>query len=214
MKRRSIVFALSLAVMMAVISLPALAQETGQREKSKGWAARKLRVEGSPSSFDIQPNSEVVPDLIFASEVSRVINVTPIDRAKEIRRRALVGTWVVKIAQSESGLPPFNALQVFHEGGTFTEVSDLLSTLTETPAMGVWDIDPTDRYLLTFQLFVFDENKTPVGMVRVRCRITLVNLNEFTAEAVVDFIDPDGNIILGIDKTPFTGKRIQPLPLN
>lgn len=218
MNRRTVVYALSMMILAMMCSLSALGQEVENREKSKGWAARKQlaegRAAGQPLGADLQPIGVEAQGLAIVSDGLRLIAVTPIERAKEIRRRALVGAWYVNIPQSETGLPPFNALQVFHDGGTFTEVSDLLATLTETPAMGVWDIDPVDKYLLTFQLFVFDENRAPVGMVRVRCRITLINLNEFSAEGVVDFIDPDGNVILAIDKTPFTGKRIHSLPVN
>ncbi|HYE74743.1 MAG TPA: hypothetical protein VEF04_15500 [Blastocatellia bacterium] len=123
----------------------------------------------------------------------------------------IVGTWYINIPTSNGGLPPFNALQTFHDGGTFTESSDLLITQTEGPAFGVWS-GKGWFYNLTFQLFVFDpENKVPVGMVRVRVAIRLLNQDELAGDTVVDFIAPDGTIELGIDGGPFTGKRIKVL---
>ncbi|MGH9936406.1 MAG: hypothetical protein ACREAM_09175 [Blastocatellia bacterium] len=92
-------------------------------------------------------------------------------------------------------------------------MSDLLPTLTESTAHGVWDLDG-DRYLLTFELFVFGDRKAPAGIIRVRCSIRLVKPDELTAEAVVDFIEPDRTVALDIDRTPFTGKRIRPLSLK
>ena len=85
--------------------------------------------------------------------------IDAIEAAKEARRKALVGAWRIHVPQSAGGLPPFNALHVFHTGGTFTEVSDLLPGLAETPAKGVWELEG-DHYLLTFELFVFDGEKT------------------------------------------------------
>lgn len=134
-----------------------------------------------------------------------------VDRGREANMKALAGTWLIDIPQPATGLPPFRALQTFHADGTFTETSDLLATLTEGPAHGVWDYDGV-KYNLTFQLFVFDENRNPAGIVRVRCAIKLVNPDELVADSAVDFIDPDGNVIADIDSSPFTGKRIKIVP--
>ena len=126
----------------------------------------------------------------------------------------LVGAWYINIPQSNGGLPPFNALHTFNDGGTFTESSDLLVTQTEGPAFGVWK-GKGARYNLTFQLFVFDpEKKESVGMVRVRATIRMISHDEFVADSVVDFIAPDGTIEKGIDGGPFYGKRIKVLPAN
>jgi hypothetical protein len=126
----------------------------------------------------------------------------------------IVGTWSVHIPTSNTGLPPFNALQTFHDGGTFTESSDLLITQTEGPAFGVWKGNG-HRYNLTFQLFAFDpDKKESVGMVRVRAFIRMISDDEFEAESVVDFIAPDGTIEKGIDGGPFTGKRVKVIAPN
>lgn len=130
------------------------------------------------------------------------------------RPEPLVGTWYVNIPTSNGGLPPFNALQTFNDGGTFTESSDLLVTQTEGPAFGVWKGNGA-RYNLTFQLFIFDpEKKESVGMVRVRAVIRMISNDEFVADSAVDFIAPDGTVEKGIDGGPFHGKRVKVLPVN
>ena len=83
------------------------------------------------------------------------------------RPEPLVGTWLIDVTKSDGGFPPFRALHTFHDGGTFTEVSDLLAQLGETPAHGVWN-GKGSRYNLTFELFVFDPDKKPVGRPRPR----------------------------------------------
>lgn len=124
----------------------------------------------------------------------------------------LVGTWVMHVPAAD-GAPAFDALHTYTNDGTMTETSDLLGQLNEGPAHGVWSGKKND-YLVTFELFVFDENQQPAGRVRVRCAFHLSGEDQLTAQAFVDFIEPDGNVIPNIGATPFTGKRmkVQPVP--
>jgi len=211
-KRIFLTFMFAAAFVLAATE--AFAQTTV--EKTTGWSAR---MSGARASQDRLPSRQNDADSerrtgeqdFRAPNSGGILDI--IEREKEARRRALVGAWKISIPESASGLPPFKAFHTFHYGGTFTEVSDLLPALNETPAHGVWDVDG-DKYLLTFELFVFDDKKAPIGIVRVRCSIRLVKADELAAEAVVDFIEPDGTAALDIDRTPFTGKRISPLPLK
>lgn len=199
------------AAAFALATTEAFAQ--GAAEKTNGWAARALGALASQSASASRQSDDPFDRLTGDQEAIASGFLDVIESAKEARRRALVGTWRIDIPTSAGGLPPFKAYHTFNYGGTFTEVSDLLPTLTESPAHGVWDLDG-EKYLLTFELFVFDDKKAPAGRVRVRCSIRLVNPNELAAETVVDFIEPDGTVALGIDSGPFTGKRIRPLPLK
>ncbi|MDX2034109.1 MAG: hypothetical protein SF339_25770 [Blastocatellia bacterium] len=199
---------LLLTGMTAMFATAAFAQ--GAQEKGSGWASRAAGARATPdreaSDFDAAAGTaRIREDALPASGF-----LDAIEREKEARRKALVGTWRVSIPASAGGAPAFNAYQTFHQGGTFTEFSDLLPTLTESPAAGAWDLDG-DRYLLTFELFIFDDKQAPVGMIRVRCSIRLVNADEIAAEAIVDLIEPDGKVTLDIDRTPFTGRRVKPL---
>lgn len=204
-----------LAVMFGCINV-SLAQSTASNESKGRWsraiAAAKERAQ-SGTEKDSQNraervNQQTAVDLNDDSEASTESFGWFQSKPKP---EPLVGTWYINIPTSNTGLPPFNALHTFHDGGTFTESSDLLITQTEGPAFGVWK-GKGSRYNLTFQLFVFDpENKVPVGMVRVRVAIRLLSQDELVGDTVVDFIAPDGTVELGIDGGPFTGKRIKVL---
>ncbi|HRQ42135.1 MAG TPA: hypothetical protein PLD25_29805 [Chloroflexota bacterium] len=125
------------------------------------------------------------------------------------RSAKLTGAWLIDVAESNGGLPPFQALQTFHGDGTFTETSSLLGGGEEGPAHGVWQRLNNNQYSLTFYLFVFDENGEAAGMVRVRAAIQMVDNEHLTAQTAVDFIEPDGTIIPDIDGGPFTGTRLK-----
>jgi len=120
----------------------------------------------------------------------------------------IFGTWNCKIDESDTGLPPFEALQTFGQDGTFVETSNLLGMGGEGPAHGVYDRS-RNGYILTFELFVFDPaTGESVGRVRVRASIRMFGQNAFDADTAVDFIEPDGNTITDIDGGPFHGTRM------
>jgi hypothetical protein len=125
----------------------------------------------------------------------------------------LVGTWQISVAESNTGLPPFFALQTFNADGTMTETSSLLGLGEEGPAHGVWS-GQRNEYQASFELFVFDENGEYAGKVRVRCQIHLDSADHLTAQTAVDFIEPDGTIIPDIDGGPFEGVRMQVVPVK
>ena len=120
------------------------------------------------------------------------------------------GSWNIKVAESDGGFPPFEALHTFGLDGTFVETSSNLATGTEGPAHGVWERVRPNRYLLTFELFIFDpQTGASVGRVRVRCSIQMRSANELTAMTAVDVIEPDGTVISDVDGGPFEGSRIR-----
>jgi hypothetical protein len=113
--------------------------------------------------------------------------------ALRIGRRALVGTWRAHVESPD--FPPFDAFHTFHDDGTFTEVSSLLATLTESPAHGVW-ASTRDGFLLTFELFGFDETGAPNAIIRVRNWIQIPHdRDHFEAQSVVDILDLDGTVV-------------------
>lgn len=186
----------------------ATAQSPANTSAGRGWAARATANAGMPVSKrsadagqPIEQSSELVTESQDASAAGKA--------------KGLTGTWRVAIPTSDGGLPPFNAYQTFSDDGTFTEVSDLLTTQTESPAHGVWS-GRKSAYQLTFELFVFDpETKQPAGRVRVRNNITLsTDGDSFTSDSVVDFITPDGMVIEGVDSGPFSGTRVKVVPIS
>lgn len=124
----------------------------------------------------------------------------------------LTGTWYVTVP----GATPdqtFYAYQTFSADGTFVETSSLLITLTEGPAHGVWEPKRSGS-ALTFELFAFDPaTGTQVGRIRVRCLVKLTDPDHLTADTVVDFIEPNGNVIPEIATGPFTGERVKIKPI-
>lgn len=212
MFRHKILLALvSLTLMMMALTA---AQAQTNTERS-GWGARRglagqTHVQPSEAQVDVQsPISQGgLQDNIFEN------NQNVFERLREARRNAPVGTWRIHVPQSSSGLPPFNALHTFHSGGTFTETSDILATLAEGPAHGVWSGEGPE-FLLTFELFVFNPDHTPAGMVRVRCEIVVfAGSDKLTGKAAVDFIAPDGTEEKNIDTGTFNGTRVKTLPLK
>ena len=129
------------------------------------------------------------------------------------RRRKIVGTWLCDVP---NGQPvPFQALQTFHAGGTFTETSSLLGRGEEGPAHGVWKRDGR-LYRLTFQLFAFDPaTGDNVGMIRVRVTLQLEGADQLNATfSFAEFIAPDGSVTeLGGEADPYTCTRIKVLPV-
>lgn len=121
----------------------------------------------------------------------------------------LTGTWYCEVGESPGGAPPFQAYQTFGSDGTFVETSSLLGAGGEGPAHGAWERS-IRGFLLTFELFVFDPaTGESVGRVRVRNYIRLTGADTFTSSNVVDFIEPDGNVIEGIDSGIYTATRVR-----
>lgn len=196
MTKQKIISALVLIGIMALSSIPTAGQ-TGQTKR--GWGAvRRSATDSARAKTDESNTDAQTPALSSQLKASDT-------------KPTLVGTWVVNIPASP-GSAEFNALQTYHEDGTIVETSDLLATLAEGPAHGVWRGKKRD-YSFTFELFAFDPDHNPVGRIRVRGTIKLIEDDSFMGDTAVDFIEPDGNVILNIGGGPFTGKRMTVQPL-
>lgn len=121
----------------------------------------------------------------------------------------LVGTWVLDVSfDPELAIPPFRAIQTFHAGGTMTETSDLLATLVEGPGAGAWRGQGSD-YESTFQLFVFDENKAPAGIIEVRSRMHLETSRRFSGRAEAFLYPPGETEPIELGGGPIVGNRVR-----
>jgi hypothetical protein len=197
---------LSLLVATAILAMSAgVANAQSDGKTGRGWGARALSGSTNPARVSRPGDTTAAPE----SSASHKTDATA------AKAKGLTGTWRVSIPTSDGGLAPFNAYHTFTGDGTFVEVSDLLTTQTESPAHGVWSGKKQD-YQLTFELFVFDPGtKEPAGRVRVRCAITLAaDGDSFTANTVVDFIAPDGSVAEGVDSGPFSGTRVKVVPIT
>ena len=124
---------------------------------------------------------------------------------------ALVGSWVLSVETTAT--PAFHAMQTFHAVGTMNESTDLLPNLGEGPGHGAWQKDG-DSYSATFELFIFNPDRSPAGIIRVRETLTLVDENNLTGFTVADLILPDGTLIENIDNGPVTGTRVRVRPIR
>jgi hypothetical protein len=196
MKRNLIISILAITLMITgSLSVPAQSQSS---QRTRGWASLG---KGERNTVRLQPEARNEA-LIEKDETLQTADAgTPL----------IVGTWFIDVPGAD-GAPGFQAYQTFGADGTFVETSSLLATLSEGPAHGVWSGKKRD-YLLTFELFAFDPDHNPVGRVRVRCAIRIINEDNLVADTKVDFIEPDGTVIPEIATGPFTGKRVKVLPL-
>lgn len=188
---------------MALIAITILTAQTAIAGAGRGNDFRRPKTGWGAISRAAQTDSNT------QSEYS-TIEIQSIEPRASASSR-LTGTWVIHVPESP-GSAAFNALQTYNDDGTMTETSDLLAQLVEGPAHGVWSGKKSD-YQVTFELFAF-ENQQPVGRIRVRVSIHLINDDNLTANAVVDFIDPDGTVIPNIGGSPFSGTRIKVLPVQ
>jgi hypothetical protein len=122
----------------------------------------------------------------------------------------LTGTWYMTVPTGPNPEDVFNAYQTFGEDGTMSETSSILGTLVEGPAHGVYERHGRG-YLLTFELFAFDQDNGGVvaGRYRVRCFIQLTGANTLQADTALDIIELDGTVIPDVAAGPFTGERVQ-----
>lgn len=196
-----IVITLTAFMLLFGISCSAMAQNKGAAVRSGKGLTELISMarEGRPAA-----NAETVR-MVKEAYADQDIRMGGIADGNE-----LVGTWNCTIPVSDGGSPAFEALHTFDSDGTFVETSSLLGMGGEGPAHGAWERN-VGSYLLTFELFVFDpESGESVGRVRVRNLIRVAgNRLNFTADSVVDFIEPDGNVIEGIDSGTYTAQKLQ-----
>src|SRR5919206_1410241 len=117
--------------------------------------------------------------LVIVAVIAAIFTSASAAKADDDSRRRIVGTWVCDVPNGDP--VPFQALQTFHDDGTFVETSSLLGRGEEGPAHGVWKRDGR-IYRLTFQLFAFDPaTGDNVGMIRVRVSLRLDSADQLTA---------------------------------
>lgn len=195
--KQKIFLTLTLLVMTFGLCGYANAQK-GKLFKGVDW---KKAVEAAKSGrADLDQNSLAVVEEAYAAKKETANNF--------YGGPSLTGTWFMTVPGATPA-DTFYAYQTFGADGTFVETSSLLATLSEGPAHGVWE-PFMHGYLLTFELFAFDpESRAPVGRIRVRNFLRLVNKNFVRVDSVVDFIEPDGTVIPNIAAGPYTGERVK-----
>jgi hypothetical protein len=141
--------------------------------------------------------------IISLAVVALLVAMTAAASAERGTGNEIVGTWVVDVAESDGGVPGFQSLLTFHEGGTLTEVSSELGLGLQGLGHGGWTRQGQD-YAATFQVWLFNpDTGVAEGRIQVRAAIRIDKDNQMTADTAIDFIDPGGNVIPDIDSGPF-----------
>ena len=153
----------------------------------------------------------VMAQPLYAQTETPVGKGTDVERALAGGGGALIGAWVIDVQNVAT--PPFVAMQTFHTGGSMNESTDLLANLGEGPGHGSWRKDG-NTFTATFELFIFNPDHSPAGIIRVRETLKLTDENSLTGFAVADIILPDGTLIEDIDHGTLTGRRVRLAPVR
>ena len=93
--------------------------------------------------------------IISLAVVALLVAMTAVASAERGTGNEIVGTWVVDVAETDGGVPGFQSLLTFHEGGTLTEVSSELGLGLQGLGHGGWTRQGQD-YAATFQVWLFN----------------------------------------------------------
>jgi hypothetical protein len=106
---------------------------------------------------------------------------------------SIVGTWetVVTPVEGNQG-PPFQAMLTFFADGNVVEVNAGNPAVT-APGRGVWT-GSGNTYLMTFNLFSFDEKGKHTGKIKSYLSINMAGSNRFTCTFTADAIDLTGKV--------------------
>jgi hypothetical protein len=106
---------------------------------------------------------------------------------------SIVGTWETTVAPA-GGTPstPFQSMLTFFADGNVVEVNAGNPAVT-APGRGVWT-GSGNSYLMTFNLFSFDEKGKNTGKIKSYLSISMDGPNRFTCTFTADAIDLTGKV--------------------
>ena len=174
-------FALTVALLLTLIATPSFAQAS----EEQGAAAQPGRSQRG-DIFDV------------------------IERQK----KAIAGSWqlVINMINPPPGVPAeFRALETFTEDG-FVVSTTSLNPLSAGPAHGEWRHEAGRQFSQTCFFYIFDPMGNHSVTIRLRSLLTLNERgDEHSALYKLDFLMPDGNLILSGNATG-RGKRFSVVP--
>lgn len=115
--------------------------------------------------------------------------------------RSIEGTWQTVITlrncQTGAAVRSFPAVLSFHQGGTLTGDSTVVSPALKTGSYGVWERERGwQQYSFAFMFFVFNPDGTLAGSQKVRQFANLrADSNYFTTTGTVEISNANGNVI-------------------
>jgi hypothetical protein len=106
---------------------------------------------------------------------------------------SIVGTWETIVTPTEGNQgPPFQSMLTFFADGNVVEVNAGNPAVT-APGRGVWT-GSGNTYLMTFNLFSFDEKGKHTGKIKSYLSINMAGSNRFTCTFTADAIDLTGKV--------------------
>ena len=120
-----------------------------------------------------------------------------------VTQDAIVGTWLLTIAQSGT---TFQSLEAYHSDGTITGSSTLRFL---SPDLGVWTATTSNvQYIATIDTFLFDSQGNVTGRRRIRATLRFTSNNSLNGEFVMDILGVDGSVQRAASSGTFVATRI------
>ena len=105
------------------------------------------------------------------------------------------GAWISQVVITDCNgttLRQFQALNLFHDGGTVTD-TDNQPPATHGPGLGIWQSQGSRTYSSTFQFYRFNADGTVAGANKVQRTITLgADGSSFNSTITVSVLNPAG----------------------
>jgi hypothetical protein len=119
---------------------------------------------------------------------------------------ALVGSWQLNVNRGPV-LPPVKGLTTYTSGGSLIGTAN---TVVRGPAHGTWERVSGRLYADTHIFFRFDASGTFIGTQKIKENVQLSQDGDsYTAVAISDLFDPNGNLVAGGLRATITATRIK-----
>jgi hypothetical protein len=118
----------------------------------------------------------------------------------------LVGSWQLNVNRGPV-LPPVRGLTTYTRGGSLIGTAN---TVVRGPAHGTWEHVSGRLYADTHIFFRFDASGTSIGTQKIKENVQLSQDGDsYTAVAISDLFDPNGNLVTGGLRATITATRIK-----
>ena len=128
---------------------------------------------------------------------------TDSDSFRHRHGRSIVGVWVLEVTLTNCatgapvGVPPFKAVNTFHEGGTMSEHGSRFGPATRNQGQGVWKQVGRNRFASRFLFQRFDANGLYIGTQEVSRTSTLSDDGKsLSSTAAVRIVDQNGVLLV------------------
>ena len=119
------------------------------------------------------------------------------------RRGSIEGVWIQQVTLlscatgTPIGVPPFQAINTFHEGGTLSEHGSRFSPALRNSGQGVWKQVGRNRFTSRFIFERFDVNGLYIGTQEVDRKTTMSDDGKtLSSTAKVRIVDMNGVLLL------------------